>query len=180
VNAPCPSADYGAKLRTFAGLTPTHPYGNGLKNVASEFDYAEWYSLVLRLRSSMEAAWRTYDGVAKTYAPAGVDRTQAIGATVQRLRDRIAALAEPWATAPANRGEQIDGLITLANDTACAWQQVDDAIIAIGATPPERKSPPAPRDTGLGILGTFTLIVGGLAIAGGTIYAAKKLGGRNS
>lgn len=179
--ATCPTGPYYEALRTIGGLTPSHPYGDGLINIASEWDYAEWYSLVERLRSSLEIAWKKLEQVAMTHNPEGWNlQLKNIGEIVQPIRDRWLAQTEPWDfTTLEDRGAQIDRAVTLATDTACAWQQVDEAIISIGATPPAHR--PAQGEVpskGLGILGTIGLVLGGTALAGTAIYIAAKIGKR--
>lgn len=177
----CPTGTYFDQLRTIGGLTPSHPYGDGMINIASEWDYAEWHSLVMRMRSSLEIAWKKLQEVARVHNPTGWNlQLKSVGEIVQPIRDRILAQNDPWDfTVLEDRGAQIDRAVVLATDAACAWQQVDEAIISIGATPPaHRPTIGEVPSGGLGIIGTTLLGLGGIAVAGGLIYVAAKVGKR--
>ena len=175
--ATCPDGEYAKHLRTIGGLTPDKPYGTGLINVASEFDYSEWYTLCERLRTSMEASWREYqrNAMAKLEPGKFSATLKSIGDGVQAIRDRLAAMHEPWDFLELHDiGPAIDAAVTLASDTACEWQRVDEQLGAIGVDPPEKR-PGIGEQNDMSILGKIALGAGAIALVGGTFWIARKV-----
>lgn len=174
----CPSGRYLDAVRTIGGLTPEAPFKHfGPITVETEWDYAEWYALIQRLRASMEAAYHALFKEAMAKDPAGGNaRIKTSGDRVQAKRDRITAMVEPWDwTELHDLNAAVDAAVTLAVDIACEWQTLDDELDDLGIDVPEPRPIIGEDPDRLGIIGTIALGLGAVVLVGGTFWIARKV-----
>lgn len=149
----CPSPEYLEYVRTSGGLVPTDPTGF----VASEFDYADWYSLIQsKLLVNMEWQWARFGDVSK----APHDEWNVLVPEVNTIRQEANDLVKPWDfTSITSANEQVTQAVELAIRIACLWEQIAHATKAAGGK--TRKPPETGEKTssgGLGLLGTVGLV----------------------
>lgn len=176
------SQPYLDLVRTTSGLTPKAPwrglslFGQSSNGGPSPFEYDEWRDLAGKLAreafTHLEALGKAPLGTAKwdELRPLAIELWNEANGLPEAL-----TVAEGAATAPgvveAYR-TYAEEAKTIAVDSACLMETIDNALLVLGVQPPSIST--KPLSTGGSILGTAltVLLLGG--VVGGTIWAIKS------
>lgn len=177
------SQHYLDLVRTASGLTLAAPwrglsfFGETKSKTPTPFEYDEWRDLSRKL--AREAF--THLEALGTLGMLATAKWNELRPRVMELWQEASELPEAFAiaqdaTAPEGVVENYrvlaDTAKTVAQDSACAMETIDNAILALGHQPPSIST--RPRQGGDTILGTaLTLLLVGGAV-GGALYAINR------
>lgn len=200
--AECPSGRYAEEIVTASGLTVASPtddttglLGGALDWSGSESKFAEWDALTVALVGRLESTWMrftTWPATSKFDVATYNDFVERINS----IRDRYSKVRKPWTSSASAVGnpawywgittpdvawdasDEIGILVQVCIDAQCLREQLDKALVDMGANPPTPGSGHLPGDKreGLGVVGTIATVAIGGSIIAGTILLARKVG----